>query len=98
MNIYVGNLSYDASDQDLETVFGAFGKVKPSRVIMGHETNQPRGFGVVEMADSSEAKAAIAALNGTDLLGRIITASEMRTKSQIGDFTPYPRLKIPYKN
>ena len=84
MNIYVGNLSYEVSDKDLETAFGEYGQVASARIIMDHETNRPRGFGFVEMANNSEAQTAMSALNGKDLKGRVITANEARPKSPMG--------------
>ena len=85
MNIYVGNLSYEVTDQDLEGAFKAFGQVTSARVIMDHETNRPRGFGFVEMSDKIQAQAAMAGMNGKDLKGRTITANEARPKSPMGN-------------
>ncbi len=84
MNIYVGNLSYEVSDQDLQTAFSAFGEVTSSRIIMDRETNRPRGFGFVEMTNKTEAQAAMVALNGKDIKGRAITANEARPKAAMG--------------
>lgn len=84
MNIYVGNLSYEVSDQDLQTAFSAFGEVTSARVIIDHETNRARGFGFVEMANKTEAQAAMVALNGKDMKGRTITANEARPKAPMG--------------
>ncbi len=55
MNIYVGNLSYDTRDSDLEEAFAAFGSVDSARVIMDRDSNRPKGFGFVEMGSQSEA-------------------------------------------
>ena len=75
MNIYVGNLSYDTGNAELQEAFSQFGAVDDARVIEDRNTGRSRGFGFVEMADAAEAKKAIAELNGTDLQGRTITAN-----------------------
>ncbi|MBM3290183.1 MAG: RNA-binding protein [Candidatus Hydrogenedentes bacterium] len=80
MNIYVGNLSYQANDDDLRTAFGAYGTVKSASVIMDKMTGQSRGFGFVEMASKSEGDAAIAGLNGKDLKGRALRINEARPR------------------
>ena len=82
MNIYVGNLSFDCLDDDLRTAFGAHGTVDSARVISDKYTGKSRGFGFVEMPNDSEAQAAIAALNGTELKGREIKVNEARPKTQ----------------
>ena len=82
MNIYVGNLSFDCLDDDLRTAFSAHGQVDSARVISDKYTGKSRGFGFVEMASDSEAQAAIAALNGTELKGREIKVNEARPKTQ----------------
>ena len=84
MNIYVGNLSYDTDNASLQTAFSEFGQVEDARVIEDRQTGRSRGFGFVEMADSSEAQAAIAKLNGTDLDGRTITVNEARPREDRG--------------
>lgn len=82
MNIYVGNLSYQATDEDLRTAFAAHGTVKSASVIMDKMTGQSRGFGFVEMASKSEGEAAIAALNGKDLKGRPLRINEARPREE----------------
>ena len=82
MNIYVGNLSFQATDEDLLAEFGAFGTVKSASVIMDKMTGQSRGFGFVEMATTSEGEAAIAALNGKDLKGRALRINEARPREE----------------
>lgn len=82
MNIYVGNLSFDCLDDDLRTAFGAHGTVDSARVISDKYTGKSRGFGFVEMPNDSEAQAAIAALNGTELKGREIKVNEARPRPQ----------------
>ena len=82
MNIYVGNLSYEANDDDLREAFGAYGTVKSSSVVMDKMTGQSRGFGFVEMGIKSEGEAAIAALNGQDLKGRPLKINEARPREE----------------
>jgi RNA recognition motif-containing protein len=82
MNIYVGNLSFQATDEDLLAEFGAFGTVKSASVIMDKMTGQSRGFGFVEMATKSEGEAAIAALNGKDVKGRALRINEARPREE----------------
>ena len=74
-NIYVGNLSFDVSDAQLQEKFAAFGAVGQAKVIVDRMTGRSRGFGFVEMANDEEATAAIEGLNGTDLGGRAITVN-----------------------
>ena len=74
-NIYVGNLSFDVSDAQLQEAFGAHGTVNKANVVTDRETGRSRGFGFVEMANDDEGKAAIEALNGSDLGGRTITVN-----------------------
>lgn len=81
MNIYVGNLSRDVSEQELREAFEAFGPVDSVKIIMDRVTGQPRGFGFVEMPDADEAKAAIEELNGKDLKGRDLTVNEARPRA-----------------
>jgi RNA recognition motif-containing protein len=76
--IYVGGLPYSATDQQLHELFAAHGTVESARVITDKYTGQSRGFGFVEMSSPEEAKAAIAALNATQLDGRTLTVNEAR--------------------
>lgn len=80
MNIYVGNLSYTMTNEELEQAFGPFGEVTSAQVIMDRDTGRSRGFGFVEMGSDDQARAAIAGLNGTDLGGRAITVNEARPR------------------
>jgi len=82
MNIYVGNLAYDCTDDDLRLAFSALGQVDSARVITDKFTGKSRGFGFVEMPNSGEATAAIAALNGKDLKGREMRVNEARPKTE----------------
>jgi RNA recognition motif-containing protein len=84
MNIYVGNLSLDASEEDLRQAFEAFGQVESAKVIMDRYTGQPRGFGFVEMPAREEAQSAIDGLNGTDLKGQDLRVEEARPRPERG--------------
>ena len=81
-NIYVGNLSYDATEDDLREAFEEFGKVSSVAIIKDRETGRPRGFAFVEMPDGQEAKAAIEALNLKEIVGRSITVNEARPRAE----------------
>lgn len=72
MNIYIGNLSFTVTGDDLQTMFAEFGNVQEAKIIMDHRTNQSKGFGFVEMPSNSEADQAIKALNGKFIDGRNI--------------------------
>lgn len=82
MNIYVGNLSYNTTEEDLKSVFGEFGNVDTASVIFDRATNRSKGFGFVEMGDDQEAQAAIDALNGKDLDGRPLTVNKARPRTE----------------
>jgi RNA recognition motif-containing protein len=84
MNIYVGNLSHDATDSDLQKAFEAFGKVTSVNLIKDKYSGQSRGFGFVEMADNGEAQAAIAAMNGKEFMGRALNVNEARPRTDRG--------------
>jgi RNA recognition motif-containing protein len=81
MNIYAGNLSYDVTEEDLQTAFQAFGAVESANVIKDRFSGESRGFGFVEMPSKDEGKAAIEGLNGKELKGKSITVNEARPKS-----------------
>ena len=81
MNIYVGNLAYTVTEEDLKTTFETYGQVATANVIKDQYSNQSKGFGFVEMADQAEAQAAMSGLNGKDLNGRTITVNEARPKA-----------------
>ena len=80
MDIYVGNLSYDTGDSDLQSHFEAHGTVTSARVVMDKFSGRSRGFGFVEMPNRNEAEAAIAATNGSDLQGRTLRVNESQPK------------------
>jgi RNA recognition motif-containing protein len=82
MNIYVGNLSRDVTEDDLRQSFEAFGQVESANVIKDRFSGESRGFGFVEMPSKNEAMAAIAGVNGKDLKGRIISVNEARPKTE----------------
>ena len=81
MNIYVGNLSFQAGEEDVRQAFAAFGTVASVAIIKDKFTGESRGFAFVEMTDASEADKAIAALNGTELGGRALTINEAKPKT-----------------
>ena len=80
MNIYVGNLSFQASEEDVRAAFAAFGEVSSASIIKDKFTGQSRGFAFVEMPNADEGKAAIQGMNGKDLKGRSLTVNEARPK------------------
>lgn len=81
MNIYVGNLPFGATDDDLQQLFAAYGDVTSANVIKDRFSGESRGFGFVEMPSREDAMAAIEALNGTDFKGRSVTVNEAKPKS-----------------
>ena len=80
----MGNLPFSASEDDLRQAFGKYGAVGEVNLIRDQFSGRLRGFGFVEMADSTQASAAIAALNGSDLGGRAITVNEARPRTERG--------------
>lgn len=84
MKIYVGNLSYDTTNDSLEQEFGAFGRVDEVAVVMDRETGRSRGFAFVTMNNDNEARTAIEELNGREVDGRTITCNEARPKPSGG--------------
>jgi len=81
MNMYVGNLLREATEDDLRQAFEVFGQVTSVKIIKDMYTGDSRGFGFVEMPNSSEAQSAISGLNGKDLKGRTLTVNEARPRS-----------------
>ena len=81
MNIYVGNISRTATEQDLKEAFEAFGAVQSAAIIKDKFSGESRGFGFVEMPNKEEADKAIATLNGKDLKGRSLTVNEARPRT-----------------
>ncbi len=82
--LYVGNMSYDVGDSQLEEMFGAHGTVESAQVIMDRATGRSKGFGFVEMSSDDEAQAAIAALNGQDCGGRALNVNEAKPREDRG--------------
>ena len=80
MNIYVGNLTFSMTEDELRTTFAAHGEVSTARIITDRETGRSRGFGFVEMADNGQAEAAIQAMNGKDFDGRALTVNEAKPR------------------
>src|SRR6201997_3288232 len=80
-NIYVGNLSFDATEDQVRSMFEAYGPVERVSIVTDRDTGQPRGFGFVEMTDDDAASKAMDALNGTNLGGRNLTVNEARPKA-----------------
>ncbi|OGP71623.1 MAG: RNA-binding protein [Deltaproteobacteria bacterium RBG_16_50_11] len=85
MNIYVGNLSYEVSGEDLRQAFEAFGQVSSATIVKDKYSGQPRGFGFVEMPERAEAQAAIQNLNGKDLRGQAMNVNEARPRNDRGN-------------
>jgi len=80
MNIYVGNLSHKASEDEVRDLFSAFGQVSSVKIILDRETRQSRGFAFVEMNNENEANSAMEQLNGTEFLGRELRINEARPR------------------
>ncbi len=89
--LYVGNLPYTVTGEELEQQFGAFGTVQSAKVMMDRETGRSKGFGFVEMGSDAEAQAAINALNGQPLSGRSIVVNVARPREErpAGFRSPY---------
>ena len=83
-NIYVGNLSFNASDDDLRAAFEQYGEVTSVNIIMDRDTGRSRGFAFVEMADAENAKDAIESIDGTDIAGRAVKVNEARPRPPRG--------------
>ncbi len=81
MNIYVGNLNYNLTEDELRQIFEEFGEVVSAKIILDKYSGRSKGFGFVEMSDDEEANAAIAALNDTDVGGRNIKVNKARERS-----------------
>ncbi len=82
MNIYIGNLSRDVTESELQEAFEAFGEVASVKIITDRFTGASRGFGFVEMPVEEEAKKAMADLNGQDMKGRTVTVNEARPRTE----------------
>ena len=84
MKIYVGNLSFNTSNQDLNELFGSIGTVESANIIEDRETGRSRGFGFIEMASDDEGQKAISELNGKEIDGRQLKVNEARPQSSNG--------------
>jgi RNA recognition motif-containing protein len=84
MNIYVGNLPFEATEDEIRAMFAAFGQVASVALITDKFTNKPRGFGFVEMPNVAEAQKAIQALNGTELKGRALAINPAKPREEGG--------------
>ena len=91
MNIYVGNLAFTSTESEVRQLFEGYGVVDTARLLNDRETGQPRGFGFVEMPNGTEARAAIAGLNGKDLGGRSLVVNEARPREERGGPRRGPR-------
>ena len=80
MNVYVGNLSYDLSEEDLKSAFEEYGEVTSAKIISDRYSGRSKGFGFIEMTSDDEAKAAIEGLTGKELAGRAIVVNEARPR------------------
>jgi len=83
-NIFVGNLSFQTTQDELQAAFAQYGAVERVNIVTDRDTGQPRGFAFVEMTDRSAAETAISQLNGADLNGRAMNVNEARPKPQGG--------------
>ncbi len=84
--LYVGNLGYDVTSADLQTLFAAHGNVQSAQVIEDRESGRSKGFGFVEMSSDDEANKAISALNGQEHSGRALTVNEAKPRESRGGF------------
>lgn len=82
--IYIGNLSFDTTEDSLNDLFGQHGQVQGVSIIMDRMTGRSRGFGFIEMADDNEGKAAMEAINGHELDGRALRVNEARERADRG--------------
>jgi RNA recognition motif-containing protein len=86
VNIFVGNLSFTATEQDLRQLFEAYGVVDRVNLVTDRDTGRPRGFGFVEMPDNAAATAAIQGLQGQQLAGRALTVNEAKPREPRREF------------
>ena len=82
MNIFVGNLAWSTTEEDLAQFFHLYGEIVSVRILLDRDTNRSRGFGFVEMPDATAAQAAIEGLNGRSLEGRFLTVNEAREREE----------------
>jgi RNA recognition motif-containing protein len=91
MHIFVGNLAWSTTEEDLAQLFHPYGEIASVRILQDPETGRSRGYGFVEMPDATQAQAAIAGLNGTSLGGRPLTVNEAREREDRGGPRREPR-------
>ena len=91
MNIYVGSLQYDITEDDLKKVFTEYGEVTSVKIILDRESGRSKGFAFIEMTEDDAANAAIAALDGADLEGRTIVVNVAKERKPAGDRGGYKR-------
>ena len=84
--LYVGNLPFSTSDNDLRAMFEPFGEVSSASIVMDRETGRSRGFGFVEMSNDAQASDAINGMNGKNIAGRDLTVNEARPREERGGF------------
>ena len=84
MKLYVGNLSYSTTEDDLRDAFAAYGQPDSVKIIMDRDSGRSKGFGFVEFADDQQARTAMSALNGKELGGRTLTVNEARPREEGG--------------
>ena len=82
MNIFVGNLAWTTTEEDLAQLFHPYGEITRVQIITDRDTGRSRGFGFVEMSDATHAEGAIAGLHGTSYAGRLLTVSEARQREE----------------
>jgi cold-inducible RNA-binding protein len=85
MNIYIGNMSYETTEEQLRQAFQGFGQVSTVKVIMDRDSGQPKGFAFVEMPASNEATAAISGLNGKEMNGRALSVNQAKPREEGGN-------------
>lgn len=85
-NIFVGNLSYQTTQEELEAAFSAYGAVERVSIVRDRDTGQPRGFAFVEMTNANEAANAINGMNGREVNGRALNVNEARPREERGGF------------
>lgn len=91
MSVYVGNLSYDVTQEDLTSVFADYGTVKRVQIPTDRETDRPRGFGFVEMSSDAEEDAAIEALDGAEWMGRSLRVNKAKPREDNKRSSSYSR-------
>ncbi len=98
MNIYLGNLSYSATEASIKELFEVYGEVTTAKIVTDKFTGSSRGFGFVEMTNDAEAQKAIAELNGKEFQGRKMVVNESRPRETTGSNNRAPRREGGYSN